>query len=86
MNKKEYKLIFLSVFFVLLFTCVSGFSQEDEALSLKDGVYEAGNRMLDVLVTIEGGAITDIEILEHRGGGEKYEKMILPLIDTIIET
>ncbi len=59
--------------------------QEGEETELADGVYEGTNSMLDISVAIEQGKITDIKILEHRGGGEQYEKMILPLVDLMIE-
>ena len=58
---------------------------EIEAMQLADGVYEGSNSMMDVSVTIEEGQITDIKILEHRGGGKQYEEMILPMLDLMIE-
>ena len=59
--------------------------QESEAMQVADGVYEGSNSMMDVAVTVEEGKIADIKILEHRGGGKKYEEMILPLLDLMIE-
>jgi desulfoferrodoxin (superoxide reductase-like protein) len=54
-------------------------------LRLKDGRYTASNRMIDVAVTIKKGSIADIEVLEHRGGGEQYSDRIKPLITRIID-
>jgi len=65
--------------------CIQAWSGEGQEEQYTDGVYEASNSMLDVAVTIEEGKITDIEILEHRGGGQNYEEMVSSLIDTVIE-
>lgn len=50
-----------------------------------DGVYEGEYSFVKVRVTIDGGKISDIEILSHGGGGKKYEKMIEPLKADIIK-
>jgi uncharacterized protein with FMN-binding domain len=52
--------------------------------ALKDGRYTSSNEMLDAVVTIEEGKICEIEIVEHRTD-ERYDEMIQPLIETIIE-
>ena len=69
----------LVLLFVFLLASVS------LAAEYSDGTYEAANDMVKVSVTIEEGKIAEIEILEHGGGGKKYEEMIEPLIEKIIE-
>ena len=49
-----------------------------------DGVYEGEYSFVKVQVTIKNGDISDIEILHHGGGGEKYADMIIPLGDEIV--
>ncbi len=51
----------------------------------QDGIYEGQHSFVKVRVTVKDGKIADIEILHHGGGGEKYEKMIAPLLARIIE-
>ena len=55
-----------------------------EKASLADGTYEDGNAMVRIAVTVKNGDITNIKILEHRGGGKKYHEMIEPLAKEII--
>ncbi len=52
--------------------------------SLKDGRFLAKNAMMHVAVTVRGGRITDIEILQH-GSAEEYTNKMMPLIDKIIK-
>jgi uncharacterized protein with FMN-binding domain len=73
------------VFIMITAVCLFAWSEEIEEKQYADGVYEASNDMVDVAVTIEEGKIADIEILEHRGGGEEYEQMVRPLTKTIIQ-
>jgi len=58
----------------------------DSKSAIKDGAYLGYSRLVDVKVTIESGRIAAIEIVEHRGGGKKYENMILPLAQKIVKT
>lgn len=51
---------------------------------LTDGVYEGEYSFVRVAVTVEDGAVTQIKILEHGGGGEEYERMVEPLKEKII--
>jgi len=73
------------VFIMVSLLCLFAWSEEGQERQYADGVYEAGNSMVDVAVTIEEGKIRDIKILEHRGGGKKYEEMASSLADTIIQ-
>ena len=85
MRKRNYFKIGFLVLIMISIMYLSAVSEQNEEQQLVDGVYEASNNMLDVAVTIEEGKIADIKILEHRGGGEKYEEMIQPLLNTIIQ-
>jgi len=51
---------------------------------LKDGAYEGEYSFVKVLVTVEGGRVTGIEIMEHGGGGEYYAEMVEPLTDRMV--
>jgi len=51
---------------------------------LKDGRYLSSDSMMDIAVTIKDGLISNIEILEHRGGGLEYGNKAKSLIDKII--
>ena len=77
--------ITLLAFVMMAVMCIYAWAQECQEKQYRDGVYEASNAILDVAVTIEEGSITNIEILEHRGGGKNYEEMAASLIDTIIQ-
>jgi uncharacterized protein with FMN-binding domain len=74
-----------SVFIMVSLVCLLAWSEEGQDRQYADGVYEASNSIVDVAVTIEEGKIRDIKILEHRCGGKKYEEMVSPLVDTIIQ-
>lgn len=52
--------------------------------NLKDGRYLSSDSMMDIAVTVKDGQIADIEILKHKGGGEKYADKVKSLIDLII--
>ena len=56
-----------------------------QIIKYADGVYEGEHSFVKVRVMVKNGKITDIEIMHHGGGGEKYEKMIQPLTTVIIE-
>ena len=73
------KIIFLTVISIFISFC--SLSAENTP---KDGVYEGKSGFVRVSVTIKGGEISAIEILQHGGGGPKYAEMIRPLIDKII--
>ncbi|UCG35783.1 MAG: FMN-binding protein [Candidatus Omnitrophota bacterium] len=81
-----------SIFFILLgFFFLTACSPQpttpkSKVSEPKDGVYLGYSRLVDVKVTIKGGKIAAIEIVEHRGGGKKYENMILPLAKEIVKT
>lgn len=51
--------------------------------AMKDGRYISEAPMLKVAVTIKDGVISEIEILEHKGG-KGYDKMVEPLIEKIL--
>jgi uncharacterized protein with FMN-binding domain len=51
----------------------------------QDGTYEGEHSFVRVRVTVEAGKLSEITILEHGGGGEKYEKMVQPLVEQILE-
>ena len=71
---------------IFLFTSACSSQTNNPQSNLKDGEYSGYSRLVDVKVTIKNDKITGIEIVEHRGGGAKYENMILPLIDQIIKS
>ena len=79
--KKIYSLLilFLAVFIIFIHCA------ESEDSNYQDGIFEGEHSFIKVCVKVEEGKISDIEILQHGGGGEKYEKMIEPLIFSIIE-
>lgn len=51
-----------------------------------DGIYTGSCSFITVEVTIAEGIISDIDIVEHKGGGEKYKNMVEPLIKEIIDS
>jgi NosR/NirI family transcriptional regulator, nitrous oxide reductase regulator len=55
-----------------------------EYIKYINGVYSGSYSFVDVMVTIEGNKIANIEIMRHGGGGRRYEEMVIPLIDKII--
>lgn len=80
MNKKFsfFLAVWLAGFLAMTIPVFSGFGP------LKDGTYVASHDMMDISVEIIRGEILDILIIEHRGGGEKYGRMIQPLIEKIL--
>lgn len=50
-----------------------------------DGLYEGEEGFIKVQVGIQDGAISDIKIVEHGGGGEKYENMVKPMLDEMVK-
>ncbi|MBD3425889.1 MAG: FMN-binding protein [Candidatus Omnitrophica bacterium] len=74
-----YRTIFLTVLFVFGIVSVSF-----GAGNYTDGTYEGEYSFVKVKVTVDQGSISDIKILHHGGGGEKYEEMVEPLLDEII--
>ncbi len=56
-----------------------------EESKLKDGVYQAKNSIVDIEVIIQNGRISDINILEHRSGGQTYDDLIRPMTQEMIE-
>jgi len=55
------------------------------AASLEDGTYQGKHSFITVEVTIDNGKIGDVKIVEHGGGGEKYARMVEPLLGEMIE-
>ena len=79
--KKLYSLVILFLAVSLMFI----YYAKPEDSSYRDGVFEGEYSFIKVRVKVEEGRISDIQILEHGGGGEKYENMVEPLISSIIE-
>lgn len=52
---------------------------------LKDGTYDGEHSFVEVSVTIKGGKIADIKMTRHGGGGQKYEAMVAPLLDQMVD-
>jgi len=50
----------------------------------KDGAYKGKHSFVEVVVTIENGRISEIEMVEHGGGGKEYADMVEPLIGEMI--
>jgi NosR/NirI family transcriptional regulator, nitrous oxide reductase regulator len=69
--------------FVIAILLYSSCSFADDTKYI-DGVYSGSHSFVDVMVTIEGNKIANIEIMRHGGGGRRYEEMIIPLIDKIM--
>ncbi len=78
---KENLILMISMAILSLGLTINGWAQT----KYQDGIYQAKDLMVNVEVTIENGRIAEINILKHRGGGEKYEEMIRPLIEKMIE-
>ena len=74
----------LQICFVVLTFLGSSLAWAEKA-NLKDGTYEGADAFIKVSVTVTDGKVSNITILEHGGGGEKYKNMIEPLLDEIIE-
>lgn len=55
------------------------------APAYKDGVYEGKYSFVTVKVTIAQGRISDIQLVRHGGGGERYAEMVEPLIPLMLE-
>jgi len=51
----------------------------------KDGTYLGEHLWIQVAVSVSKGNFSDIKILFHGNGGKKYEAMIEPLTDEMIE-
>ncbi len=74
---------------ILLFSAIfiiAAYSVKAEDGNYKDGVYEGEFAFIKVRVTVEECKISDIEILQHGGGGEKYENMVKDMVPAIIES
>lgn len=94
MKIPEHIKIILSVAVILMMPFIPLFAQDKEkppaevqvkGRKLKDGVYETKSSFIIVSVTIKSNKIEDIKILEHGGGGKKYEDMVEPLINRIVK-
>ena len=51
----------------------------------QDGTYVGKSSMVTVMVTIKDGAMSDIAITEHAGGGAEYQEMVEPLLDQMVQ-
>lgn len=76
---------FLRVCFVISILSIifSFYAYGDQVYS--DGVYEGEYSFVKVKVTVSGGKMTDIDMIYHGGGGSRYEEMVQPLTDKMIE-
>lgn len=54
-------------------------------IGLRDGAYEGEYSFVKVRVTVAGGKVERIEMVEHGGGGEKYALMAEPLLSEMVE-
>lgn len=75
------RIIFLTSLSVLL----TGHILYAGVVWFKDGIYEGECFFIRIAVTVAEGKISGIQILHHGNGGKKYELMILPLIDQMME-
>ena len=71
----------LAVLFVILIPAISNAGND----TYVDGVYEGECSFVKVRVAIKDGNISDVKILRHGGGGEKYADMINPLTDKVVQ-
>lgn len=76
--------LYTILFIAILFTLGERAAARDET-EFTDGRYIGRTGMVDVVVVIEKGKIEKIEILKHRGGGQKYLDMVKPLVNQIVE-
>jgi len=77
--------IMTAAFFLLTVLTLVACPVQAQIDKYADGIYEGEFSFIKVRVTVTDGKISAIEILQHGGGGEKYEKMIQPLTTAIIE-
>ena len=68
---------------VALFAVTHSVQPEENVYT--DGVFEGTHAFVTVRVAVEQGKITDIVLLHHGGGGDKYAQMIQPLLSRIVE-
>jgi uncharacterized protein with FMN-binding domain len=52
---------------------------------LADGTYEGEHSFVSVSVTVTDSKISEIAIIRHGGGGQKYADMLKPLVERIIQ-
>jgi uncharacterized protein with FMN-binding domain len=69
----------------LLLQGIMSFSCFADDKVLEDGVYEGRYSFVTVEVRVEGNRFSDIRMLKHGGGGEKYASMVKPMMDEMIE-
>jgi len=72
------------LFFLALFT-IAAAGAWAQGENYQDGVYVGEHGFVKVRVTVAQGKIAAIEILQHGGGGKKYEDMVKALIPRMIE-
>ena len=73
--------------FLILFVCLLFFisASNAEEAGYKDGTYEGEHSFVKTSTTVKDGKIADVTILEHGGGGKKYEDMVKPLTGKMVE-
>jgi len=79
---KEARIVLVMLFSVFLI--LSGTFCEGES-RYADGVYEGEHSFVKVQVTVKDGSVTDIKMLHHGGGGEKYAEMVKPLLPEMVK-
>jgi uncharacterized protein with FMN-binding domain len=79
--KKADSLFFLTLLTLVVFLSLARAAED----GLADGVYEGEHSFIKVRVTVENNSISDIEILHHGGGGQKYAEMVRPMAHEMIQ-
>ena len=74
------KTIFIALVLSLGFNC---YASNDTLY--KDGVYEGSFSFVSVEVKIENNKISNIDIMRHGGGGQRYADMISPMAKEVIK-
>ena len=80
MVRKKVRIILIALLFV--FAVLPGAFCEGR---YRDGVYEGAYSFIKVQVTVKDDKMTNIKMLHHGGGGEKYAKMVEPLLTEIVK-
>ena len=78
---KHVKVICLAV---LILSILPAASRAFEG-ALNDGTYEGEYSFVKVEVVIVEGKVRDIKMVKHGGGGEKYARMVEPMLSEMVE-